>query len=188
MENSIEQGKEPWKKITKFGGKMKSKFLTLLIGLLIVTSMSGIYAYDSANPYTVTMNFIVGADTSFTVELAGSETSIDFNPASLNSKEVEPDSQNAGASTPILTITNTGNTNLDFTHKLTAAKPDWVVISYNNDTNTVNWGKTLTDEVSNVEQTVASSGEVKVYMWANFTSALAGTTARTYQINSTVSS
>lgn len=164
---------------------MKSKIFVFLVSLLAIVGMTGVYAYDADNPYTVTMNFIVGADTSFTVDLAGAETTIDFNPSTLSSKEVEPDSQSATGSTPILTITNTGNTNLDFKHGLTTAKPSWVAISWNT-ANSVNWGQTLTDTFTTVDTSVASSGTVDVYLWANFTSADAGTTARTYQINSSV--
>jgi hypothetical protein len=38
-----------------------------------------------------------------------------------------------------------------------------------------------------IESSVASSGTADVYMWANFTSADAGTADRTYQINSEAS-
>ena len=166
---------------------MKNKLLTIFLGMFLILGLSSVYAYDSDTPYTVTMNFIVGADTSFTVSLAGAETTIDFNPADLNSKEVEPDSQNAGGSTPMLTITNTGNTAQNFTAGLQTAKPSWVAISYNT-ANTVNWSKTVTDSFATVDTGVASAGTVDVYYWANFTSADAGTTARTYQINSTQAS
>ena len=50
---------------------MKGKLsLVLLLGVLF--ALNGVLAYDNENPYTVTVNFIVGDDTSFTVTLAGS--------------------------------------------------------------------------------------------------------------------
>ena len=158
--------------------------LLSLIGMLFATS--GVMAYDASNPYTVTMNFIVGDDTSFTVSLAGEETTIDFNPATLNSKEVEPDSQNAGTSIQMIEITNTGNVNLDFNHAVNASLPNWVIVSYNT-ANTVDWTKTLNETSQTFSTSVAPAGTVDVYFWANFTSADSGTESRTYQINSTAS-
>jgi len=164
---------------------MKNKILALLMGFLCIASVSGVYAYDADNPYTVTMNFIVGDDTSFTVELAGAESTIDFNPTTANSKEVEPDSQDDGGSTPILTITNTGNVNLDFTHELNVTTA-FVNVSYDTD-NTVDWTKILNSTTSTVDTAIASAATVDVYMWANFTSADSGTTPVLYQVNSTQS-
>lgn len=165
---------------------MKGKILTLLMGMFLLFGMSGVCALDADTPYTVTMNFIVGADTSFTVELAGAESTIDFNPTTASSKEVEPDSQDDGGSTPIATITNTGNVNLNITHELNESKPSWVVISYSNE-NSVDWTQTLSDTSVIVNDTVPASETTQVYLWANFTSADEGTTVRTYQINSSTS-
>jgi len=162
---------------------MNNKILMLLIGVFLFTGMAGVYAFDSDNPYTVTMNFIVGEDTSFTVALAGSETTIDFNPTTANSKEVEPDSQDDGGSTPIETITNTGNVNLALTHELNVTT-DFVAVSYNAE-NTVDWTKILNSTTSSINASVPSSETADVYMWANFTAADSGTTAVLYQINST---
>ncbi len=165
---------------------MKEKISTILIGLMFIFGIAGVYAYDSSSPYTVTMNFIVGADTSFTVALAGAETTIDFNPSTSSSKEVEPDSQNASTSTPIATITNTGNVAVNFTQKMNETNPTWVNVSYSN-VNVVNWSQTILATYSTINTSVASSGTSAVYMWANFTSADSGTTPRIYQINSTAS-
>jgi len=166
--------------------KMKGKLsLVLLLGVLF--ALNGVLAYDNENPYTVTVNFIVGDDTSFTVTLAGSETTIDFNPATKDSKEVEPDSQVAGSSTPIAEITNTGNVALNFTHKVTSAMPAFVAVSYNT-ANSVDWAKTITDEYSTISTAIDPASSSNLYMWANFTDADAGTTPRTYQINSIITS
>jgi len=162
---------------------MKNKILVILTGLMFMFGIAGVYAYNSESPYTVTMNFIVGEDTSFTVALAGSETTIDFNPATANDKEVEPDSQDDGGSTPIETITNTGNVNLALTHELNVTT-DFVTVSYNT-ANTVDWTKILNSTTSSINASVPSSETQDVYMWANFTAADSGTTAVLYQINST---
>jgi len=162
---------------------MKNKILVILTGLMFMFGIAGVYAYNSESPYTVTMNFIVGEDTSFTVALAGSETTIDFNPATANDKEVEPDSQDDGGSTPIETITNTGNVNLALTHELNVTT-DFVAVSYNAE-NTVDWTKILNSTTSSINASVPSSETADVYMWANFTAADSGTTAVLYQINST---
>jgi len=153
---------------------------------MFVFGIAGVYAYDSSTPYTVTVNYIVGEDTSFTVDLAGVETTIDFNPTTLNDKEVEPDSQNAGGSTPILTITNTGNVNLDFTRGLNTTNPAWVVLSMNN-ANSVDWSQIVNDTFVDGDTSIASASSSEWYFWANFTAADSGTTARLLQINSSAS-
>ena len=163
---------------------MENKILMIFVSVFLMIGMSSVSALDADTPYTVTVNYIVGEDTSFTVTLAGAETTIDFNPATLDSKEVEPDSQVAGTSTPMLTITNAGNVALNFTNLVTVAQPSWVDVSYNN-ANSVDWTQEVTDSAALVEASVAIAGTVDVYFWGNFTSAVAGTTARTYQINTT---
>jgi len=165
---------------------MKNNIFAILTGLMLMFSFAGVYAYDADTPYTVTVNYIVGQDTSFTVALAGAETTIDFNPADLNAKEVEPDSQDDGGSTPMLTITNAGNVALDFTRGLNASNPAWVVLSMNN-ANTVDWTQIVNDTFVAGDTSVAAAGTSEWYFWANFTAADSGTTVRTLQINSTAS-
>ena len=165
---------------------MKGKILTILTGLMLMFGIAGVYAYNSDTPYTVTINYIVGEDTSFTVSLASPETTIDFNPTTLSSKEVEPDSQNASTSTPMATITNTGNVNLDFTRGLNTTNPAWVVLSMNV-ANTVDWTQTITDSFTSGDTSIASASTSEWYFWANFTAADSGTTARLLQINSSAS-
>lgn len=162
------------------------KLMTFVMLSLMVFSMAGVYAYDADTPYTVTINYIIGADTSFTVELAEVETTIDFNPATTSSKDVEPDSQVSGTSTPMLTITNTGNVNLDFERGLNASNPAWVVLSMNTE-NTVDWTKLVNDTFVTSSAEIAPAGTADWYFWANFTDADYGTEPRTFQINSTQS-
>ena len=170
----------------KKGGEMKSKIMTLLLGFMFMFGMAGVYAYDASTPYTVTVNYIVGEDTSFTIALAGVETTIDFNPTTLNDKEVEPNSQVAETSTPILTITNTGNVNLDFSRGLNTTNPAWVVLSMNN-ANSVDWTQIVNDTFVDGDTVIASASTSEWYFWANFTAADSGTTQRLLQINSSTS-
>ncbi len=158
--------------------------VALMMMLMIPASM----AYDSGTPYTVTVNYIVPSDTSFTVTLAGAETTIDFNPATKDSANVEPDSQVAASSIPIATITNTGNLNQNFSVNLTAAQPAWVVVSVSNYND---YATPIT--LSAVAQTptgwttIAADAACYAYMKGTFTDAIAGTTSKTLQVNSAAS-
>lgn len=163
---------------------MKNKILTLFVGLFLVASIASVYAADASTPYSVTMNFVVGEDTTFSVALAGAETSIDFNPADANSKEVEPDSQNAAGTTPMVNITNDGNVALNFTHQLNQTKPSHVEVSWSL-TNSVDWSQTVTTTYSVINSSVPAGESEVVYYWANFTAAPQGTTQRLYYINTT---
>lgn len=168
----------------KINNMLRMLSLALIMMLMIPSSM----AYDAGTPYTVTLNYIVPSDTSFTVTLALSETTIDFNPATKDSQNVQPDSQNAPASTPIATITNTGNLNQNFSVNLTATQASWVTV------NVSNFNDYATHVLlSSIAQSptgwtnVAASSNVFAYMTANFTNAVQGTTPRTLQINSVAS-
>lgn len=162
---------------------MQKKILSVLGIMLLMVSMFGIAsAYDEDNPYTVTINYIVGDDTSFTAELAGAESTIDFNPTNSSSKYVEPDSQDDGGSTPILTLTKTGNVNLDFTQALNETNDASIVLMVDTD-NAYAGATVLTDSFVALDSGVSTSTDV--YMWANFTETASGTIQRTYQVNST---
>lgn len=156
----------------------------LMVLMIFVVSAPGATAYDADTPYTVTMNFIVPSDTTFSVELAGAESTIDFNPATKDTKEVEPDSQDDGGSTPIAVITNDGNLDMNFSINLTAAKPSWVDV-YASEGNTF----ASAEAFDTVELPLAAwndtapAGTADIYLWANFTAAEGGTTERTFQIN-----
>ncbi len=164
---------------------IKTASIALIMMLMIPAGM----AYDAGTPYTVTLNYIVPSDTTFTVTLAGAESTIDFNPTTKDSANVEPDSQNASGSVPIATISNTGNVAQNFSVNLTTAQSSWAVVSVSNFSN---YATPIT--LSNIAQTptgwtnVAASANVVSYMNATFTNAAAGTTAKTLQINSAASS
>ena len=145
-------------------------------------------AYDSGTPYTVTVNYIVPSDTSFTVTLAGAETTIDFNPATKDSANVEPDSQVAASSIPIATITNTGNLNQNFSVQLTTAQPVWVAVLVSNYND---YATPITLSAAAQSPTgwtvIAADASVYAYMKGTFTDAPSGTTAKTLQISSAAS-
>lgn len=168
---------------------MNKTFLLGMFVMLGVFMVSGAYAFDQDTPYTVTVNFIVPSDTTFTVSLAGAETTVDFNDnvavGSGTQTEVEPDSQNASTSVPIINITNAGNLNLNFTTNLTTSKPSWVTLKVSNDT--VYGSSTSFDTTAVlVEENVPSGNSVSMYLWSDLDrdSWVQGTTARTLQINS----
>lgn len=163
---------------------MKNAIVLMVMLVIGIFGIVGVSAYDADTPYTVTMNFIVGEDTTFTVELAGAETTIDFNPATKDSKEVEPDSQADG--TPIVNITNAGNTNLDFTHKVNDTLPTGISVCYDG-SYAANWAQILGTGYTSIDTSVAAGSSTGLYMWANFTDVAAGTQNREYQINSTAS-
>lgn len=163
-----------------------NKLLTFVMISMFMLGIGSVYAYDADTPYTVTINYIIGADTSFTVELAGEETTIDFNPATIDSKEVEPDSQVALTNTSMLTITNTGNVNLDFPRAINATNPAWAVLSMNT-VNTTDWTQLINDTFVDGDTAIAPASESNWFFWANFTDAVYGTDTRLLQINSTQS-
>jgi len=174
----------------KYMKNISKKLLLLPILMVLITmSVMPAGALDADTPYTVTMNLIIPSDSTFTVALAGSETTIDFNPTTKDSTEVEPDSQVAsGDTTPIAVITNAGNVNLNFSVNLTAAKPSWVVLKAHSDGT---YASATTYDTTAIELTawkdITPTSTADVYLWADFTSALGGTTQRTFQVNTVIS-
>lgn len=163
---------------------MKGKLLILFLFAVLLAGQ--VFGYNANNPYTVTMNFIIGEDTSFTVQLAGTATSIDFRPADMNSKNVEPDQQNAGQNIPMAIVTNTGNVNQNFRHSTTTALPSWVVVCWNT-ANTPDWTKLLSNTPQTFATNIPPGSSVNLFFWANFTNAPPGLYDRTYKIESTIS-
>lgn len=168
------------------------KKTNLLIGMFLVLSLFStvsVMAYDVDDPYTVTLQWIVPSDTSFSVALCGAESSVDFdtNLTAVTKNEVQPDCQNAGAGTPMMTITNDGNLDLNFTTALTAAKPSWAVLKVNE---LSVYGSATTFDTTQVliNGSVGASESTDVYFWTDLTNAPAGTTSRTLQVNSSIAS
>lgn len=161
-------------------------FSMLLVSGIVLSAPA--MAYDSGTPYTVTMQFVVASDTSFTVALAGSETTIHFNPATKSSTQVEPGSQNAAGTTAMAVITNTGNVNQNYSINLTTAKPSWVVLKASS-ANSYGGASTFDTAALRLSgwNNTAPAGTASVYLWADFTDATAGTTTKTFQINTALS-
>jgi len=160
-----------------------NKIFGIVISMMLLFGTAS--AYDASTPATYTINYIVPSDTSFTVTLVGGETSMDFNPATKDTADVEPDGQIAGSSTAWATITNTGNLNQNFGVNTTATQPSWVAVIISNAstyTNPITLSNTV--QIPTGWTNIVSLGTVKIYAKATFTAAVAGTTTRTLRINS----
>ena len=154
----------------------------LLVALALMLNMAVAIAYDSGTPYTVTMNFIVPSDTTFTVALAGVEVTIDFNPADKDSAQVEPDSQTNV--TAMVTVTNQGNVGMDYNCDLTVTKPTWVTLKGNN---AYNYGTATIFDNGNAYtfalNVTSFGGTADLWLWADFVNASGGTTQRQFRVN-----
>lgn len=155
-----------------------------IIGMILVIALAipSVSAYDSSSPYTVTLDWDVPSDTTFSVALAGAEPDITFTCTAATEDLVEPDSQSASGSTPIAVIDNDGNVAMDFSCNLTAAKPSWAVLIVN-DVNTHIGGDTFDTTAVEFGDNIAIAGSSDMYLWSNVTSAALGNTAKTIQIN-----
>lgn len=162
--------------------KIKTFVLLSIIAVLLFGVAS---AYDSSNPYTTTLRWIVPNDTAFSVSLPGGGTMIIFqdNISNASSKMVQPNNQSTGASQPIINISNDGNTALNFSCNLTAAKPTWATIIASN-TSTFADGKEFNVTAVNISVNIAVSNYTDLYLWTNLTNATQGTTDRTFRISS----
>jgi hypothetical protein len=168
--------------------RTKIKIMALLVLIMSIITIVPALAYDADNPASYTVNYIIPSDTAFTVTLAGAETTMDFNPSTANDKYVQPDAQNNATSTAWAVIQNTGNVNQNFKTNLTAAQVSWAVVTISNATD-MSGSITLsaTEQTPTGWSTVIPTASVKLYAWANFTSAAGGTTSRTIRIASAAS-
>jgi len=169
--------------------KTSSKIVVgMLIAMIAIGSGIGIVAaagpYDASNPYTCTLKWVVPADTTFSVSFAGGETSVDFDTAltGQSDTDAEPDSQDASANTPIITVSNDGNLALNFSCNLTSAKPSWATLKVN-DVNDSGTATTFDTTAETFATNVAISGTAKMFLWTTTLNATEGTTERTLQIN-----
>ena len=141
-------------------------------------------SYDSSNPFLCTVLWSIPSDTAFTVTLAGTETQINFTASSKTQTLLEPSGQDASSNIPIITIENTGNTNLNFSCNLTSAKPSWATIkvSSQNDHTTATEFDT---ERAVINASVPPGQSTPMYLWTNITNAT-GDETRTFKIWSEV--
>ena len=161
------------------------KISAIVISVMVVVSgiASTAIAYDANNPWTGTVKWSIPADTSFTVTFAGSQTQINFTASGKTDTLIEPDGQNAAAETPIITIVNTGNTDLDFKCNLTSAKPSWATIKVHHQSDHTTATEFDTTPVL-IREDVIPGVTVKLYLWSNVTNAPAGDTTRELMITS----
>lgn len=159
----------------------------LFFGILLVLTMTTVLAYDASTPYTVTMQWIVPTETTFSVNLCGSETTIDFDDNVVNgsSKQVQPDCQNTTSSTPMLTITNDGNLAQNFSCNLTTAIQGWAELFVGNSTS-IGTASSINVTKVDIVKNVAASANSTIYFWTNLTNADSGTTQRVFEIMSGV--
>jgi len=146
---------------------------------LEVVTFSGT-TYDSSNPFSTIVLWSIPSDTTFTVTLAGGETEVVFTATSTTQNLIEPNSQDASSNQPIITITNDGNVNLNFTINLTSAKPSWAVIKVSNQSDHTTATEFDTERVV-INSSVPPSGSTPMYLWTNITSATSDET-RTFKI------
>lgn len=166
-----------------------NKIMQGLSILVLMLTLAGVTAaYDSDNPYTNTIQWIIPSDTSFTVTFSGSETSIDFddNVTGQTGDMIEPDGQNSAASTPIIVVNNTGNVNQDFAFNLTTAKPTWVTSLKVGNTSSYGSATEVNTEAVTFATAISPAHETDLYVWCNISNAAQGTTSRTFMISSSV--
>ena len=169
-----------------------NKKINGLIGIGIVLGMamslvSTAIAYDADNPWTGTVKWSIPSDTSFTVTFAGTQTQVNFTASSTTENLIEPSGQDASSNQPIITIENTGNTNLDFKCNLTSAKPSWATIKVSNQSDHTTATEFDTTLVL-INSSVPAGSSTPMYLWTNITNAPAGDTTRTLEIVSEISS
>ena len=160
------------------------KITAIVISAIVVVSgiVSTAIAYDANNPWTGTVLWSIPSDTSFTVTFAGSQTQVNFTASSATQSLIEPDGQDAANNTPIITIENTGNTNLLFFCNLTASKPSWATIKVSNQSDHTTATEFNTTEVAIVSDYISPGQSTPMYLWSNITNATPGDTTRTLRI------
>ncbi len=172
------------RRINKINKINKIMILSLIVSVLIVNTIP-VLGYDANNPASYMVQYIIPSDTSFVVSPCGAETTIDFNPTTINSKMVEPDCQSRATNKPWANITNSGNLNANYSTNLTTLNPSWIELY-------IGSNPSMTDQVTVTTSVLSPTGwnsvvpgnVVELYVLANFTGAQGGTTTRTIQINS----
>jgi len=169
------------------GEKPKMKTKTIVCMLLVVISLGVLFgtaaAYDADTPWTGTVKWTIPSDTTFTVTLAGSEGGINFTHTAQTETLLEPSSQVAASSTPIINISNTGNVAQNFNISVPEGVPSWAVFRVGN--TSANASSTIVNKTGHIVGTSVAAGTFQdVYCWSNVTSAPGGTFSKTAYINS----
>lgn len=166
---------------------MREVGVKIVTGFLIaVLTVGVVLGADASNPYVGTIKWDIPTDTSFSVSFSGGETQINFIATTKNDTLLEPSGQDASADTPILTITNEGDTNLNFTCNLTDAVPSWATIKVSNTSDHTNAYEFSNGAPAIINASVPPSQSTKMFLWTNLTNAEAGNTTRTLKIYSAV--
>ena len=159
---------------------------TLTFSTSLWTNGAATNTYTRLDMVSAVVTYTVTApDTTFTVSLVNPETTMDFNPANNNSKNVQPDSQVISTNIPWAFILNGGNVALTFKVNTTVAQPSWVDVSISNSsTMSGNISLSSTSQIPTGWASIAAGDEVRLFALANFTTAVIGTTQRTLEIDS----
>jgi len=166
-------------------GKISAIVISAIVVIAGIASTA--IAYDADNSWVGTVLWSIPSDTSFTVTFAGSQTQINFTASSKTQSLIEPDGQDAANNTPIITIENTGNTNLQFYCMLTSDKPSWATIKVSDEsdhTTAVEFNTLL----AIINTSVPAGQSTPMYLWSNITNAVAGDTTRELEIGSEIAS
>jgi len=167
---------------------IRKVLITALIAAIVIGGLGmSVNGYDADNPWTGTVLWSIPSDTSFTVTFAGTQTQINFTASDKTQNLIEPDGQSASTNTPIITIENTGNTNLNFSCNLTSAKPSWATIKVSNQSDHTTATEFDTSLVL-INESVPAGSSTPMYLWSNITNADAGDTTRTLMIVSEIAS
>lgn len=164
----------------------------ILLSMLIVLAMLAVpvMASDSVTPYTTVVKWTIPSTTTFTVTICSGASDIHFqnNLTSPTQAWVQPDCQNNASSTPMLTIVNDANQNLNFTGFLNASIYSWAQLFVNNDTDTVSSIEITGTSPTFIFGHLPSGNSSSLYFWTNVTDAPVGSDyAREFTLNSTAS-
>lgn len=164
---------------------MNTKLWAMGFIVASILSVMMVSAYDATTPYSVTLKWVVPSSTTFTVTLAGAESSIDFDDG-LTSATIalaQPDSQDNATSTPIIVITNTGNVALNLTNELNSTTPTWATLYVSNTTSPGDGAEFNSTALVEISNELAPAGTENIYIWTTITSGAVGTTEMKYYIN-----
>lgn len=142
----------------------------LLVSALLLGGIGSVVASDASSPYSNYVEWTIASDTTFTVSVAAGQTRCVFAPASKTETLVNATGQSSG--TPIFTVTNAGNVNLDFKCNLTTAKPAWAVILVNDSFSGSR--QTFDTTLQTFNTSVAMGDSSPLYLWTNVTNAVEG--------------
>jgi len=105
------------------------------------------------------------ADTSFTVSFPIDTDRILFNGSNHTEPDFQP--QNQTSVTPILTITNTGDTTLNISFYINGSLPAGFFLKADTD-NAVAGAKEITTTSQEIASGLASAGEEEIWLWGNY--------------------